>query len=242
MKIYMIRHGQTEWNASGRLQGQTDIPLNENGRELAVKVGEALKEIPFDRVISSPLLRSVETAQLVLRRNAGAAGEALRAWERKMAETKNAAGTAEEARRAGVIAVDDRIQEISFGSYEGYSVPTSALFAGDGKFAITDPDFHNFFDAPEKYIPPRGAESIAHLVERAGDFLRKLAQIKEGESGEETILISTHGAASRALLANIKHAEPKDFWHPGVPKNCAVSIAETKNGKWQLLEQDLIFY
>ena len=66
MKIYIIRHGQTEWNKSGRLQGQTDIALNENGKELAVKVGYALKEISFDRVISSPLARAVETAQLVL--------------------------------------------------------------------------------------------------------------------------------------------------------------------------------
>ena len=47
MKLYIIRHGETSWNAEGRLQGQTDIPLNENGIRLAKITGEALKEVPF---------------------------------------------------------------------------------------------------------------------------------------------------------------------------------------------------
>ena len=45
MKLYIIRHGETSWNAEGRLQGQTDIPLNENGIRLAKITGEALKQV-----------------------------------------------------------------------------------------------------------------------------------------------------------------------------------------------------
>lgn len=219
MKLYIIRHGQTEWNKSGRLQGQTDIALNENGRELAIKVGKAIKEIPFDRVISSPLARAKETAELVLKENVG---------------------------KASKMTTDERIKEISFGEYEGFSIPSTSMFTGDPEYAITDPEFHNFFDAPEKYQPPKGGESIQHLIERAGCFLEELAkeaveQEKRGEK-EELILISTHGAASRALLANIKHTELKDFWYPGVPKNCSVSIAETEDGVWKMVEQDVIYY
>lgn len=221
MKLYIIRHGQTEWNKSGRLQGQTDIALNENGRELAAKVGHGLKEVPFDRVISSPLSRSIETAELVIRENVGRAGEK-------------------------IISTDERIKEISFGEYEGYSIPSTSMFTGDPKFAISDDEFHYFFDAPEKYQPPKGGESIPHLIERTGEFLEKLAkeadeQTKKGEK-EELILISTHGAAARALLANIKHTELKDFWYPGVPKNCSVSIVELENGIWKIVEQDVIYY
>ena len=58
MKLYIIRHGETPWNAEGRLQGQTDIPLNENGIRLAKITGEALKDVPFDFAISSPLKRA----------------------------------------------------------------------------------------------------------------------------------------------------------------------------------------
>ncbi len=66
MKIYLFRHGETEWNRTRRLQGQSDIALNAFGRELAVKTGEALREIAFDRAFCSPLVRAAETAQIIL--------------------------------------------------------------------------------------------------------------------------------------------------------------------------------
>ena len=53
MKLYIIRHGETAWNVEGRLQGQTDTELNENGVRLAKVTAEGLKNIPFDLGISS---------------------------------------------------------------------------------------------------------------------------------------------------------------------------------------------
>ena len=66
MKIYLIRHGETSWNTLGRLQGRTDIELNENGIRLAKITGEKLKDVHFDLAIASPLKRAYETAGLVL--------------------------------------------------------------------------------------------------------------------------------------------------------------------------------
>ena len=66
MKLYIIRHGETKLNALGRLQGWTDEPLNQNGKDLAIITGEALKEIPFDLVITSPLKRARETGELTV--------------------------------------------------------------------------------------------------------------------------------------------------------------------------------
>ena len=65
MKIYLIRHGETEWNKECRLQGQTDIELNEYGRELAAITSEALKDIPFEIIFHSPLNRAEETARIL---------------------------------------------------------------------------------------------------------------------------------------------------------------------------------
>ena len=71
MKLYILRHGETDLNVQGRLQGWLDAPLNENGVRAAAETGRALREIRFDRAISSPLRRALETARLILAENAG---------------------------------------------------------------------------------------------------------------------------------------------------------------------------
>lgn len=65
MKIYLIRHGQTDWNLEGRFQGREDIPLNSHGILQATECGEALKDISFQAVISSPLSRARRTAEII---------------------------------------------------------------------------------------------------------------------------------------------------------------------------------
>lgn len=65
MNIYILRHGQTNYNKDGKFQGQTDIPLNETGIKQAQEAKELLKDFNFDLVISSPLVRALKTAQIV---------------------------------------------------------------------------------------------------------------------------------------------------------------------------------
>ncbi len=69
MLVYIIRHGETDLNSEGRLQGRIDHSLNQKGRDLAVETGEALKDVHFDLCISSPLKRAYETAELFLSAN-----------------------------------------------------------------------------------------------------------------------------------------------------------------------------
>ena len=65
MKIYLIRHGETDWNRQGRFQGREDIPLNENGIEQAKRCGEALKTEQFCAVVTSPLVRAKKTGEII---------------------------------------------------------------------------------------------------------------------------------------------------------------------------------
>lgn len=88
-KLYILRHGKTEWNQRRKLQGQTDIPLCEEGRVSAAEAGERYKDVHFDVCYCSPLVRARETADLLLR-----------------------------GRNIPII-YDDRLKEVSFGVYEG---------------------------------------------------------------------------------------------------------------------------
>ena len=63
--IYIVRHGETDWNREHRIQGHIDIPLNDQGRLDAKKAKKKLKNVKFDVVFSSPLKRAYETAKII---------------------------------------------------------------------------------------------------------------------------------------------------------------------------------
>ena len=65
MKIYIVRHGQTDYNINGIYAGRIDIPLNNNGIKEAYQVKEKLKGINFSKIYSSPLRRAYETAKII---------------------------------------------------------------------------------------------------------------------------------------------------------------------------------
>ena len=87
--LYIIRHGKTDWNAIHKLQGKTDIPLNETGIEMAKEAHERYKDVHFDICYCSPLIRARQTADLLL-----------------------------EGRDVPIV-IDNRLEEMGFGIYEG---------------------------------------------------------------------------------------------------------------------------
>jgi broad specificity phosphatase PhoE len=64
-KVFLVRHGKSEWNVEGRRQGQLDSPLTEAGRCTAQRVGSILSELDADALFSSPLGRAWQTAQII---------------------------------------------------------------------------------------------------------------------------------------------------------------------------------
>ena len=62
MLLYIVRHGETDWNTQKRLQGQADTQLNANGIRLAGITAQGMKDIPLDLGITSPLQRAKKTA------------------------------------------------------------------------------------------------------------------------------------------------------------------------------------
>lgn len=165
MLIYLMRHGETDWNKERRLQGQSDIPLNAYGIELAVKTAEALAEVSFDRAFCSPLGRAEETARIIL-------GD-----------------------RKTPLYTDARLKEINFGIHEGVCFdaakqnpedPLHDFFCepdqyvppeGAESFAQVMERGHSFLQ--EKVLPLEGdCESV--LVVAHGAFNRSLLSLVMG--------------------------------------------------------------
>ena len=65
--LYLVRHGETDWNAQRRIQGNTDVPLNDTGRQQANTTARLLARREWDGIFSSPLSRAFETASIISR-------------------------------------------------------------------------------------------------------------------------------------------------------------------------------
>lgn len=92
MKIYLVRHGETDWNLQERMQGQADNPLNDTGRKQAKIVADKLREINFDAAFSSTLCRAAATAEIIL------------------------------GQQKDLLQKDARVMEIGFGPWEGEKI------------------------------------------------------------------------------------------------------------------------
>jgi probable phosphoglycerate mutase len=79
-KIYLIRHGETEWTLSGKHTGRSDIPLTKNGEEQSANIGRYLKGMGFQKVLTSPLIRAKETCRLAGLFTHALVDEDLREW------------------------------------------------------------------------------------------------------------------------------------------------------------------
>lgn len=142
--IYLARHGQTDWNAEERLQGQKDIPLNDTGKAQAKGNGRRLFSLigrgDDFAFVASPLTRTRQTMEHML--------EAL-------------------GRQPGQYETDDRLVEISFGDWEGRTLAEVFREDPDG-IAERDADKWNFIP------PGDNAESYEILSWRVGSWLRAL--------------------------------------------------------------------
>ncbi|MEP6840004.1 MAG: histidine phosphatase family protein [Bradyrhizobium sp.] len=144
--IYYIRHGETSWNALGRLQGVQDIPLNDLGRRQAAQAGNILADL-FARdgreqsslaFVAGPLIRARATMELVR-------------GELKLLP-------------AGY-ALDDRLREIGYGKWEGSTLP---------EMQVADPDLYARRQTEKWTVSPPGGESYVEVQARMQDWYASL--------------------------------------------------------------------
>lgn len=139
MVIYIIRHGETDWNTKRLLQGVTDIPLNQNGIEVARLTAEGLKDVKFDIIFTSPLKRAKETAEII------------------------------RGSRKIPIIEDERLREIGFGPYEGLCCQKEGWNIPDPDFAnfFTNPGNYVPPEGGEsiRHLCKRASEFLNELVQ-----------------------------------------------------------------------------
>ena len=132
MALFLLRHGQTDWNAEKRFQSRSDVPLNETGREQARRIRRRLEAMGtvFVRVKTSPLRRALDTANIIT------------------------------AGSTPIPEIDESLLEISLGDFEGVYEATLKETIGDGfdrwrslHFTEAAPNGETLFEAIERVQP-----------------------------------------------------------------------------------------
>ena len=125
MQLYVVRHGETDWNKSNKVLGRTDIPLNEAGKKQAHLLALRLHDSRIDTIISSPLSRACETAQIILQSH----------------------------QTPIEFIVDDRLIEQNFGIYEGVSRSDKTYQAAKRNYFVRYPQGESFLDMVGRIYP-----------------------------------------------------------------------------------------
>ncbi|MTI42272.1 putative phosphoglycerate mutase [Roseibium hamelinense] len=148
-RLIFVRHGQTDWNAEGRMQGQKEIPLNATGREQACSNGRRLKDFfekngltaSMFRFVASPMDRTRRTMEL-LRENMGLDPQAY--------------------------TTEPRLKELTFGAWEGFTIP---------ELAEQTPELVEQRRIDKwAFVPPGGGESYEMLAKRIGGWLESFEE------------------------------------------------------------------
>jgi len=171
--IYHIRHGETDWNAEGRLQGWRDLQMNARGLTQATAAGAILHELfARDRrspeefaYVSSPLTRATATMRLV---------------------------RTELRLPVDGFVCDDRLREISYGTWEGLTTP---------EIQARYPDLFAVRSRDKWHTAPPGGESYAALARRVEAWYAGVTQ--------DTV-VSAHGGTARVLMVITGVATPEE--------------------------------
>ncbi|MGA8495309.1 MAG: histidine phosphatase family protein [Xanthobacteraceae bacterium] len=178
--LYFIRHGETDFNVAQRLQGRSETRLNARGRSQSREIAGVLRDL-FERdrhrpsdfaYVSSPLLRARETMELT---------------------------RAELGLDPKTYTIDDRLAEISYGEWEGFTLK---------EIQARDPDVLQRRECDKWDFRPPGGESYREVAQRVAAWYATVTR--------DTV-IAAHGGVARALMADFHILPEEEATHADIP-------------------------
>ena len=216
----IVRHGETAWNAEQRVQGQLDIPLNATGRWQARALGAALAGTRFDALVSSDLLRAVETAQLSIAPDGGEAGNS------QSTALRLRSGSAVLSRHCttfptGEIETNAKLRERHYGKFQGLKyVEAQQQFPAD---------FAAHLERHLDFAYGSG-ESLQAFATRASEVMNTLAE----QHKNKRVLVVTHGGVLDVIYrmaSGMSFTARRDFLIP----NAAINWVDCADGRWSVV-------
>lgn len=223
-KLILVRHGQSQWNLENRFTGWVDVPLSAKGRGEAIAAGKKLKDMHFDTMFVSHMLRSVQTLHYILL---------------ELRDTRTPIIYHEEKRiRSWEHYTGDKNQEIPI--YQ--SVDLAERYYGDLQ-GLNKAETMDKYGKEQVHLwrrsydvsPPAG-ESLKDTCDRTIPYYKKY--IEPELSAGKTILVVAHGNSLRSITKYVENISDQEIPNMEIPTG--VPIVYTMNPQMKLMSKTLL--
>lgn len=201
-KLFLLRHLKSQWNLENRFSGWADVPLAQEGIEIAEKISSSLFQYRIDKVYSSPLARNIST---VLRVFEGYSRYPIFIHLDKGKAQKWGHFKDEEESYIPVF-VSEKINERYYGELQGWNKEEIKEKYGEEKFRLWRRSFNT--------RPPQG-ESLKDTFKRAVPFYKKYIE-KDLRSGENILIVGSHNSL-RSIVKYIEKISDEDIINFEIP-------------------------
>ncbi len=213
--VILLRHGQSQWNKLNLFTGWVDIPLSYEGINEALEAGDKLKDICFDRVYTSLLIRSIQTAMIALSKNSCGKTPVIIHDKNRMSSWANI-----ENKKIDILPVyeHEELNERYYGLLQGQNKEEMSK--------IYSKEVVHRWRRSYSVKPPKG-ESLEDNCKRTIPFIESiLNNIKQ----DENILISAHGNSLRSIVMYMENLSKDEIVKVEVPTGVPI-LYEIKDKK-----------
>jgi 2,3-bisphosphoglycerate-dependent phosphoglycerate mutase len=222
--MVLVRHGQSQWNLENRFTGWVDVPLSEKGRDEAISAGKKLKNMRFDTMYISHLMRAIQTMHYILLELADKRIPIIYHQEKRIHNWEHYCG---DRNKEIPIYQSVDLAERYYGDLQGLNKADTMKKYGEQQVRI----WRRSYDVN----PPKG-ESLKDTCERTIPYYKShiLPELQEGKN----VLIVAHGNSLRSITKYVENISDKEI--PNVEIPTGVPIVYTFDAQMKLQKKTLL--
>ena len=220
----MVRHGQSQWNLENRFTGWVDVPLSEKGINESISAGKKLKDVKFDTMYVSHMLRAFQTLHYILLESNDERTPIIYHEEKRVHDWEHHTG---DMKKEIPIYQSVDLAERYYGNLQGLNKQKTREKYGEEQVHL----WRRSYDTK-----PPGGESLKNTCERTTPYYKKyiLKDLQEGK----TVLVSAHGNSLRAITMHVENISEQEI--PNVEIPTGVPIVYTFDENMNLIDKKFL--
>lgn len=214
-KLILVRHGQSQWNLEDRFTGWVDVPLSKKGINEAISAGEKLKDIEFDSMYVSHMLRAIQTLHYILIESNSKRTPIIYHEEKRIHDWEHYTG---DQSNEIPIYMSVNLAERYYGDLQGLNKQKTKEKYGEEQVHIWRRSYN---------VRPPNGESLKDTCERTIPYYEKF--ILKDLQKDKTVLVSAHGNSLRSIVMYVENISEEKIPSMEIPTGIPIVYTFDKN-------------